>query len=198
MRTSLALTIALLGALALPALAAAKGPTTATMNGPGITGARHLGGDSEGGTGTPLGALAIGGGFFPQAFGQVPDPTLSTRPEGSLGPRYRITYRMPGPTKSATLRQSFYPYAKPAPLTYMKPGQTFWGTQRSHGGWFIADSSLKRKLGLPAHPPKTATTRSSGTHAFPWQAVGGGALALAAAIGLLVLRLRPRGKPVSA
>jgi hypothetical protein len=31
-----------------------------------------------------------------------------------------------------------------------------------------------------------------------WLAVGGGVLVLGAAIGLLVLRLRPRTKPVSA
>jgi hypothetical protein len=201
MRTSLVLTIALLASLALPSLAAAKGPTAATMRGPGISGARHLGGNSEGGTGTPLGALTMGGGFFPQAFGQQPDPTQATRPQGNLGPRYRITYKMPGPSASATLRQDFYPYARPAPLTYMKPGQAFWGTQRTHGGWFIADRSVRRKLGLPAQPPTpptTGTTRSSGTHVLRWSAVGGGALVLGAALGLLVLRRRPRAKPVSA
>jgi hypothetical protein len=200
MRTSLALTIALLGALALPALAAAKGPTTASMSGPGISGARQFGGNSEGGTGTPLGALAMGGGFFPQAFGQQPDPTLATRPRGTLGPRYRITYKVPGPSESSTLHQDFYPYARPAPLTYMKPGQSFWGTQRTHGGWFVADRSLKRKLGLPAQPPASQppVSRSSGTHVVRWSVVGGGALVLGAAVVLLALRLRPRGKPVSA
>jgi hypothetical protein len=201
MRTSLTLTIALLASLAFPALAAAKGPSAATMSGPGISGTRHFGGSSEGGTGTPLGALTMGGGFFPQAFGQQPDPTLATRPQGNLGPRYGITYTVPGPNGSSTLRQDFYPYARPAPLTYMKPGQTFWGAQRTHGGWFVADRSLARRLGLPAEPPTprpTRTARSSATHVVRWSAVGGGALVLAAAIGLLVLRLRPRGKAVSA
>jgi hypothetical protein len=188
MRTSLALTIALVASLAFPALAAAKGPTSATMSGPGISGTRHLGGDSEGGTGTPLGALTMGGGFFPQTFGQQPDPTLTTRPQGTLGPRYEIAYTVPGPSESATLRQDYYPYAEPAPLTYMKPSQTFWDGQRTHGGWFTADSSLRRTLGLPAQPP---TDTSSGTHVVRWSAVGG-ALLLAAAIGFLALRLRTR------
>lgn len=195
MRTSLALTITFLASLALPALAAAKGPVAATLSGPGISGARLLGGNSEGGTGTPLGALTMGGGFFPQAFGQQPDPTLTAQPQGDLGPRYVITYKVPGPSKTGTLRQDFYPYARPAPLTYMKPRQPFWGTQRTHGGWFVADRSLKRKLGLPAQPP---ASRSSGTHILRWSAVGGGALVLGAAIGLLVLRLRTRARPVSA
>jgi hypothetical protein len=195
MRTPLALAIALLASLAWPALAAAKGPTAATMSGPGINGSRHFGGDSEGGTGTPLGALTIGGGFFPQAFGQQPDPTLAARPEGDLGPRYEITYKLPGQGESATLRQDYYPYAKPVPLTHMKPGQTFWDGQRAHGGWFRADSSLRRQLGLPAQPP---TATSSGTHVVRWSAVAGAALLLGAVICLLVLRLRPRARPASA
>jgi hypothetical protein len=193
MRTSLALTIAFLASLALPALAAAKGPTAATMSGPGITGTRPFGGDSEGGTGSPLGALTMGGGFFPQVFGQAPDPTLTARPEGDLGPRYEIAYRVPGPGESSTLRQDFYPYARPVPLTYMKPGQTFWDGQRTHGGWFRADSSLRRQLGLPAQPPAAAT---HGTHVVRWSAVGA-ALLLGAAVCLLVLRRRPRARPAS-
>jgi hypothetical protein len=48
-----------------------------------------------------------------------------------------------------------YPYAKPAPLTYMKPGQRFWNTEQAHGGWFRATAALKKVLvraGLPARP----------------------------------------------
>jgi hypothetical protein len=194
MRTSLTLTFALLASLALPSLAAAKGPASATMQGPGISGIRHLSGDSEGGPGTPLGALTMEGGFFPQVFGQVPDSTLTAPPSGTtLGPRYSITYEVPGPNGGSILRQDLYPYAKPAPLTYMKPGQTFWDSQRTHGGWFTANTSLLRKLGLPAQPPT-----SSGTQLWRWSGVGAGVLALGAAIGLLILRRRPHPKPLSA
>lgn len=192
MRTSLVVTIALAASLAFPALAAAKGPAAATMNGPGITG-KHFAG-AEGETGSPLWTLTLGGGFFPQAFGQVPDPTLSTRPQGRLGPRYSITYDVPGPSGGhSLLRQDFYPYASPSPLTYMKPGQTFWSGQRTQGGWFVARSSLPHELGLPARPPTP-----SGTHVWRWSGIGAGILLLAAAVGLLTLRLRPRAKPVSA
>ncbi|MFL5958645.1 MAG: hypothetical protein ACJ75G_00045 [Gaiellaceae bacterium] len=193
MRTSLVLTIALGASLAFPSFAGAKGPASATMSGPGISGIRHLTGDSEAGPGSPLGALTMTGGFFPQVFAGVPDPTRSTRPQGNLGPRYSVTYVMPGPNGDSLLRQDFYPYARPAPLTYMKPGQTFWGGQRTHGGWFTVESSLPRKLGLPAQPPT-----SGGTDIWRWSGLGGGALVLAAAIGLLIFRLRPRAKPVSA
>lgn len=196
MRTSFVLTVALLALLAFPAFGAAKGPSTATMSGPGISGVKHLNGDSEGGTGSPLGNLTMSGGFFPQVFAEVPDPTLTAQPKGDLGPRYTITYVVPGPNGDSVLRQAFYPYAKPAPLTYMKPGLKFWGENKTHGGWFTADSSLVRKLGLPAQPP--ATSSGSHSHLWRWSGIGGGALVLAAALGLLVLRLRPRARPVSA
>ena len=192
MRTSLILTIAFLVSLAFPSLGAAKGPATATISGPGISGIRHLSGDSEGGSGSPLGALTMDGGFFPQVFGQVPDPTRTSRPPGDLGPRYSIRYEMPGTSGDAALRQDFYPYARPAPLTYMAPRQTFWGGQRTHGGWFVSDRSLRRQLGLPAKPPtpKPLTSTSSGTHLWRWSGVGGGAVLFGAAIGLLILRRR--------
>jgi hypothetical protein len=195
MRSSLVLTIALLGLLAFPALGAAKGPSTATMSGPGISGLKHFNGDSEGGPSSPLGTLAMSGGFFPQVFEQIPDPTLTAQPKGDLGPRYTVTYVVPGPSGKSVLHQDFYPYAKPAPLTYMKPGITFWGVNKTHGGWFVTEKALPRELGLPAQPPRT----SGGTHLWRWSGIGGGVLLLAAAVGLLLIRLRPRGaKPVSA
>lgn len=46
-----------------------------------------------------------------------------------------------------------YPYAKPAPLTYMKPGQSFWNGRKAHGGWYQASIELKKmlvRMGLPA------------------------------------------------
>jgi hypothetical protein len=67
----------------------------------------------EAGPGTPLGSLVQYGGFFPQVFGGVPDPTRRTRPAGDLGPRYRVVYRVPGPGGKSTIGQDVYPYAKP-------------------------------------------------------------------------------------
>jgi hypothetical protein len=192
MRISLILTIALL-ALAFPALGAAKGPDAATMSGPGISG-KHFGGNSEGDPSSPLGTLTMKGGFFAQVFAEVPDPTHASRPQGTLGPRYTVTYYVPGPNGGrSVLSQDFYPYASPAPLTYMKPNQQFWNGNRTHGGWFIAESSLPHELGLPAQPPT-----SSGTNYWRWTGIGGGVLVLAAAAVLLRLRLRPRARPVSA
>ncbi len=90
-----------------------------------------------------------------QMYGQTPTATLKTQPKGAvLGPRYRIVYTVPGPnaTRSRVV-QLFYPYAKPVPLTYMKPGQSYWGARKTLGGCFRSSTALTRALvqaGLPA------------------------------------------------
>ena len=67
--------------------------------------------------GTALGTLTTASGFFPQVFGQTPDPTQRQRPAGTLGPRYVATYLVPGPNGSSSrLVQHLYPYAKPVAL----------------------------------------------------------------------------------
>jgi hypothetical protein len=144
---------AIVVALALPAWAAAKGPASATISGPGLDGSLILKGEGEG-PGTALGTLASAGGFFAQMYGQTPDPTFATRPSGTLGPRYTAVYVVPGPNDiQSRVIQYIYPYSKPFVLTYMKPGQKFWDGRKAHGGWFRASAALKRMLvgaGLPA------------------------------------------------
>jgi hypothetical protein len=107
--------------------------------------------------GNPLGTLATASGFFAQMFGQTPDPTLSVQPKGTLGPRYKVVYVVPGPNNiQSRVVQFVYPYAKPVALTYMKPGQLFWGDRHARGGWFRATTGLKQMLvraGLPTRMP---------------------------------------------
>ena len=140
-------------ALVIPALAAAKGPSAASISGPGLERTLTISGDGEG-LGTQLGGLAMRSGFFAQMFGQTPDPTLRTRPAGTLGARYTVIYVVPGPNGAQSrVVQRVYPFAKPVALTYMKPGQPFWQTDRTHGGWFRASLALKRiliRVGVPA------------------------------------------------
>ena len=144
---------AALVALVLPAAAVAKGPVSASISGPALERSLTIRGDGEG-PGTALGTLADASGFFAQMFGQSPDPTLAARPGGTLGPRYRVVYVVPGPNDiQSRVVQYLYPYAKPVALTYMKPGQRFWGSERAHGGWYRASTGLKKMLvraGLPA------------------------------------------------
>ena len=165
------LLVALL-ALALPAAAAAKGASQATIEGPGLSEPIVLKSDSGG------------------------DPMLRERPKGRLGPRYRVTFVMPGPNgASSKIRQDLYPYAKPYLLSYTKPGQRFWDGQRTRGGWFQAAYDLKPTLvsaGLPATPPSSG---GDGDGWLRWVAIAitiAAGLALLAALSLVVQRRRPR------
>ena len=181
-------TVGTLAALTATAPVSAKGPSTASLSGPGLGHALRIAGYGEGGFGTPLGALVQLGGFFPQVFGQSPDPTTRTRPPGDLGLRYRVVYRMPGPTRANTLIQDIYPYAKPSPATHMRAGQRFWGDMRTKGGWLVSEAGLKAalvKAGLPKLPPASA----GGSFPWAWTAVG----AATAVVLLLALALRRRG-----
>jgi hypothetical protein len=173
-------------ALLLPATAAAKGPSDATITGPGLSSPIKISGGGEGGN-TTLGQLVTYGGFFPQAFGQTPDPVLRARPTTALGPRYNVTYIVPGPSTD-TLRQELYPYAAGGPLSYMEPGQPFWG-QKTHGGWFRGAPELKSTLiqaGLPKKAPATHQRVASARKL----ALGAGAGVALAAGAFLLLRRR--------
>jgi hypothetical protein len=174
-------------ALALPAAAAAKGPDQATISGPGMK-TVTLGGNGES-MGSALGELTERAGLFPALFVTAPDPMLKDAPTKSLGPKYHIHYRVPGPESgSFAIDQDVYPYAKGGALTYTKPGQRIFDS-RSPGGWFLGGILLKQTLqqhGLPAKAP--SASGASGTNAGLVAGIAiPGALALAAA-GLLYRR----------
>jgi len=174
-------------ALALPAAAAAKGPDQATISGPGLK-TVTLGGNGES-LGSALGELTERAGLFPALFQTSPDPMLDSAPTKSLGPKYHIHYRVPGPNSGAfAIDQDAYPYAKGGALTYTKPGQPIFGG-RAPGGWFLGGTQLKlvlQKQGLPAKAPSAASGSGSNTALVAGIAIPG-ALALAAA-GLLYRR----------
>jgi hypothetical protein len=184
------LTLAI-AALVLPATGLGKGPSAASINGPG-TGGITFTGDGESG-GTQLGNLTQQAGFYPAVFAQEPSPMLASRPNGDLGPKYTIAWTVPtSSTDADKIRQDVYPYAKPAPVTYMAAGQKIFDRETT-GGWFQADSRLKETLvsaGLPAQAPAI----SSGDSAFPIDLVGllAAALVLATATTFVVRRrIRP-------
>jgi hypothetical protein len=186
-------------ALVVPTAAVAKGPSEASIDGPGSGGGINISGNGESG-GTPLGDLTQYGGFFAATFGQEPDPMLANRPKGDLGPKYTITYTVPGPNNELDkLKQDIYPYAAGGPITYMEPGQKFFGTEETRGGWFKAAPLLKDTLveaGLPAVAP--SGSGSDGTSFFTAEllsAMAGAALLLGAAT---VIFLRRRERPAAA
>jgi hypothetical protein len=192
MRRPMLLAAALTALLLFPATATAKGPSAATVSGPGLPHAVTIDGYGEGENTSPLGILVNETGFFAQAFQQTPVATTRARPADRLGPRYDVKYTVPGPNGDSTLRQSLYPYAVNGPASYMTPGQKLWGTQSVPGGWYRGTAALKGMLmkeGLPAKAP--AKRPSSG----PVVAVAAGAGVAFAAGALALLYRRRRTTP---
>lgn len=185
-------------ALALPAVAAAKGPSAASIDGPGTGGGIDIWGSLA--PGSPLTELSERAGFHAAVFRQTPDPMLADRPRGILGPKYTITYTVPGPEgETFVLHQDVYPYAMPEPVTYMEPGQKVFRIE-THGGWFMASSSLKDTLvsaGLPAGAPRgSASDGSPFLSAELLSAMAAAALLLGAAT-VIFLRRRERPAPAA-
>lgn len=186
----LALTIL---ALAVPGAAFGKGPSAATMDGPG-GGITFKSGDERNGP-TQLGQLVEQSGLFPALFAQEPNPMLASRPKGDLGPKYTITYTVPTSSSDAVeVRQDVYPYAEPAPVTYMAPGQKIFDS-KTRGGWFKAGPELKDTL-VSAGLPATASSGDSGA-SFPTGIVGLLAATLVLAAATTVI-FRRRTRPATA
>lgn len=144
----------LLAAVLAPS-ALAKGPSAASVTGPGLGKAVSVKGTEDSGA---LGDLTQYSGLFPAAFGQTPDPMLHSRPTGKLGPRFTIRYVVPGGGgERFRITQDLYLYAKGGALTYTKPGQRIFD-QRTRGGWYRGGPALKQTLvraGLPRTAPRS-------------------------------------------
>lgn len=169
--------------------AVAKGASEAMITGPGLGAGITLTGENRAGA-DRLAQLAQDTGFYPAVFVTEPDPMRPNRPAGELGPRYTITYEMPGPEGFSHLRQDVYPYATPSPLTYVAPGQRYFEAEQTVGGWYVASVALKQDfvaVGLPESPPSTGGSR------IPWTAIelaAGAMVVLAAALGAILLARR--------
>ena len=189
-----ALLSTILGVVVLlaPTAALAKGASEATITGPRLGNGIRLAGEGDPGGGALM-QIAEDSGFFPAVFLTTPNPMLSERPDGELGPRYTIVYVMPGPSGVDEIRQDVYPYATPSLVSYTKPGQPYFGTERTVGGWYVAGPPLKDDLvavGLRATAPPVADDAG---REFPWEAFGVLALLVAlAGLGFVVVRSRRR------
>ena len=188
-RRSLAAALPVLLALLIPATAGAKGPSEVTITGPGLSAPIKFSG-VEGNYSQAFGDLVNLGGFFPQTFGQSPSPVRRNRPPTALGPRYDVTYVVPGPSTD-TLRQELYPYAAEAPVSYMQPGQRFWGDQRTYGGWYRPSPELKATL-IAAGLPRTAPVSRHGSSNGRTAMMLGGGLGFVLALGALLVYRRRR------
>ncbi len=186
MATRLALVLAVLATAALlPATALGKEIKNVTITGPGLGNQITFHGGGRLDAGTPIGDLAMQSGFFPELFDTSPDPTLTERPKGTLGPKFQATYEFPNPETGevATILQDLYPYAKPYPVTYIPAGR--------EGGWYLAPADLKTVL-VKAGLPRTAEVshKSSGSSMGVWAGGAAGAAALLLAVGYVVYRRR--------
>lgn len=181
-------------ALAFSAPALAKGPSEASITGPGLAKAITITGTET--DGSPIMNLAQATGFFPAAFGQEPSPLMSGRPK-SLGPKYAIVYTVPGGGgETFSIRQDLYPYAKPYAVTYMPAGQNIFGT-KTHGGWFT-DSTLTEQLVAKGLPKTAAEAKAASSSAgfFSTGRIGVLALVIVLLAGAFVLmRRHPRRDP---
>lgn len=189
----LILTLALVS-LALPTAALGKGPSAATIDGPGGGGGITFTGCCE--PGSPTMNLAEQAGFFPAVFRQTPDPMLEQRPKGDLGPKYTITYTVPGPNNETfTIRQDVYPYAKSGAVTYLAAGQPIFDST-TRGGWFQAGPDLKQTL-VAAGLPASASGATSDGWSFPTLPVSLLTVMLLVVVATAVL-VRRRARPAAA
>jgi len=190
MKKGLLLLVAV-GAVAFPAGAFAKGASEASIEGPGLGKTIKISGNGET-SGDKLGNLGEAAGFFPAVFVRSPDPMSDTRPAGKLGPRYRIVWTVPGPNGESKISQDAYPFAEPQPVTYMKPGQVFWGREHTRGGWYVGDSQLSASLFAVGVPRSTPSAGGFDWAKWTWIGMAGTALVLTLAFVLTrSRRLRP-------
>jgi hypothetical protein len=215
------MSIAVVISLATPALA--KGPSQASITGPGLARAIVVSDGGEPGQQGTLAVLAGQTGLFTAMFGpdvglpvQAPARLRTPPPKASLGPQYTVIYTVPGVTprpgeQSGRIRQDLYPGAPGGPVVYTPPGQAGFGQPLQVTGWLRAGPGLARTLGQlgirpqpgtpqapPTRPPATqpAAVHHPGSQALPWLIAAAGAIALSAALAGTALRRRHR-KPAA-
>jgi len=203
--------------VATPALA--KGPSQASITGPGLARAIVVADGGEPGQQGTLAVLAGQTGLFTAMWGpdvslpvQTPARLRTPPPQVSLGPQYTVIYTVPGVTprpgeQYGRIRQDLYPAAAGGPVVYTPPGQAGFGQPLQVTGWLRAGPGLARTLGQlgirprpstppapPTRPPaaQPAAAPQTGSPALAWLIPAAVAFALSAALAGAVLRRRHR------
>jgi hypothetical protein len=206
--TTLAAGMSVAAALSLAMPALAKGPSQASITGPGLVRAIVVSGEGEPGQQGTLAVLAGQTGLFAALFGAditgIPQTPISLRtppPKAALGPRYTISYTVPGVTprpgeQFGRIRQDLYPAAAGGPVIYTPPGQDGFSQPLQVTGWLRAGPQLSRtlaQLGIPRRPvtPGSPQTRPPASHPAAAHQPGSRALAwlIAAAAGIAATAL---------
>src|SRR6266536_3328532 len=129
--TAVAGGMSIAGAMTLAVPALAKGPSQASITGPGLAHAIVVSGEGEPGQQGMLANLAEQTNLFtamfgPDGSGAPPEPLGTPPPKASLGPRYTVVYTVPGIDPQpgdvyGRVRQDLYPRATGGPVTYTPP-----------------------------------------------------------------------------
>jgi len=191
-----------IAAITVAAPALAKGPTEARITGTGLVHAVVVSGNGEPGQQGKLAALAEQTYLFTLLFGpgdSLPAPTMLPSPPSAamLGPRYVLTYKVPGVTTQANeqvgrIREDLYPRAAGGPVIYAPPGQRGFGQALHVTGWFRGSPGLLRTLtglGVPTRPSNPAPQQTRGPsagHRAAGHQIGSGALAWLIASGAAI------------
>src|SRR6266516_5181341 len=160
---ALAAGMSIAAALTLATPALAKGPSQASITGPGLAHAIVVSGNGEPGMPSKLATLAGQTSLFTVMFGaggSVPAPVRlrTPLPRASLGPRYTVIYTVPGVTPQpgeqfGRIRQDVYPHAAGGPVIYTPPGQRGFGQPLQAAGWLRGSPQLSRTLAQLGVPP---------------------------------------------
>jgi hypothetical protein len=174
--------------LAVPA--AAKGPTGATITGPGIDDPIVIEGFGERGAGGNFSALVEAAGFWVliggvEALG--PGEVLDGPPSGDLGPMYLVAWHLGDDTAEAEV----YLEASGGPVVHVVPDNIVEFGISAPGGWFAASSSLPDLLaryGVPVQEDvKAAFLTTTVAPAPAADILGSGTVPIAAAAGLVAI-----------
>ncbi|HEY7277062.1 MAG TPA: hypothetical protein VH594_13920 [Trebonia sp.] len=213
--------LAVTAAVATPALA--KGATQANITGPGLTRPLTVSAQGEAlpGEGDTLSSLAEQTGLFTVLFGSgdgtpgEPSALRTPPTAASLGPKYTITYTVPGVTPrpgqaNGQIRQNLYPRAVGGPVIYTPPGQQGFGQPLQASGWLRGTPRLTvtlTRLGVPvgasqpstprpAAPVPSAAPKPAGATAPAWL-IATIVSAVAVAIAGTILWLRRGSRPAT-
>lgn len=202
--TALTAGMSVAAAITLAAPALAKGPSQASITGPGLARPVVVSGNGE--TQGRLGNLAMETGLFTAMFGtnvvvayETPQQLRTPPRPAALGPRYTIVYTVPGVTppppghQFGQIRQYLYPLAPGGAATYTPPDQNgFGGAPLQVTGWLRATSRLDRTLHQLGIRPRAQAAPQPGSGTPAWLIVLAAVLAAAALAGA-ALWARRRG-----
>jgi hypothetical protein len=215
--TALAAGMSVAAAISLATPALAKGPSQASITGPGLVHAIVVSGNGEPGEQGTLAVLAGQTGLFTALFGaditgvpQTPTSLRTPPPKAAIGPRYTVSYTVPGVTPQpgeqfGRIVQALYPDAIGGPVIYTPPGQDGFSQPLQVTGWLRASPQLTRtlaQLGVPLRPvtpasPQTrppaarpAAAHQTGSRALAWLIAAAVAIAAAGFAGAALRRHR--------